>query len=492
MPAGPGEDAERFADAVELGRPRSSAGAGELAQELEIVAMLRYCGASAAAQPDPVAKAHARQRLMAVLARQAGEGGPPAAAASVGVGETVRLGRLLQPAFPPATVGSEAGGSEAVGSEGGTDQFGPPAGPADPDVEPALVGTGSAAGRPGRRGRHSLPSRPAGRPGTSRGSTSRAVRRRFAFVGSAALVLAMALAGAGLLVSSDAVPGDSLYAVKRVAESAGVALTLDDAGKAHRHLALATTRLDEVEKLVHEDPRAADPRLVTSALREFDDSTGLGSRALLAVHGGNAEVGEELRAWASEQWARLAALQPALPADSGATDTLALLDRLVGRTRALEDPACTGVPRDVDDLGPVPAGGSCAGGTDAVAGSPPGSPPGSGTTPTEPVAPSATGGSEVVPVPDPVDPPVAVDPTPTGPSGSRTTDPRTSGAEPDEDDDPDRPRNTTRNDDEDDGEDRTTPPRSSSSSDDGNRESDEQSSLDRPSPDTSRLPELDL
>jgi hypothetical protein len=173
------------------------------------------------------------------------------------------------------------------------------------------------------------------------------------------MVLALALAGAGILASRDALPGDGLYTVKRVSESAGLALTFDEMSRAQRHLDLASTRLGEVEQLVATDPEVTteDPELVTSAIQEFDDSTGEGARILLTDEdAGNAKARDDLRSWAAEQSARLTQLQPALPAGAETEDALALLSRVAGRSAALQgQTACTTPPDGVDDLGPVPS-----------------------------------------------------------------------------------------------------------------------------------------
>jgi len=382
MPAGQGEEAERFAAAVELGRSPRSWGDEELARELEIVAMLR--SRSDAYDPSPTAKAQAKQKLMALLA-------DPATA------ERPAAGRLLAPAFPapndapdddPATelltqVPGPVAAAESVPPSGAE----PPAGPSstepqsaesedtrldlDDDFDqelddeaghPTAHGTPTRPSRLGRSrrsgaGRHSRPGRPAGRAADQRpGSAS---LRRFTLVGSAAMVLALALAGAGILASRDALPGDGLYTVKRVSESAGLALTFDEMSRAQRHLDLASTRLGEVEQLVATDPKVAteDPELVTSAIQEFDDSTGEGARILLNDEdAGNAKARDDLRSWAAEQSARLTQLQPALPAGAETEDALALLNRVAGRTAALQgQSACTTPPAGVDDLGPVPS-----------------------------------------------------------------------------------------------------------------------------------------
>jgi Domain of unknown function (DUF5667) len=341
MSAGSGEDAQRFATAVELGRSPGSHGDDELSRELEIVAMLR--SRSATFDPSPAAKAQAKQRLMALLAADSPVDGR-------------RIGRVLEPAFPvPADRPDSSETDRTVGvgvvptidapaEAAAHDRPSRPAGPAEP----------RRAG-----GRHSLPSRPAGRAGGTRPPMT--AHRRFSLVGSAALVLGIALAGVGMLSSREAVPGDSLYSVKLVAESAGLALTFDDVTKAHRHLELATTRIDEVEQLVAADPRVTteDPGLVTSAIEKFDESTGQAARILFEADeesGGGADVRESLRTWAAAQWGRLAQLKPALPPSTGADDALQLLGRVVVRSEAMQVQAtCQDAPRSVDDLGPVPA-----------------------------------------------------------------------------------------------------------------------------------------
>ncbi len=371
MPAGSGEDAQRFAAAVELGRSPGCHGDDELSRELEIVAMLR--SRSATFDPSPAAKAQAKQRLMALLAADSPADGR-------------RIGRVLEPAFPvPAdhpdssetdrtTVGVPTPVAEAASAAVLAATSLPAAGP--PVAGPRLVAPtvdapteAAAPDRPSRPagaaesrragGRHSLPSRPGGRAGGTRPPMT--AHRRFNLVGSAALVLGIALAGVGMLSSREAVPGDSLYSVKLMAESAGLALTFDDVTKAHRHIELATTRIDEVEQLVAADPRVTteDPGLVTSAIQNFDDSTGQAARILLEADeesGGGADVRENLRTWAAAQWGRLAQLKPALPPSTGADDALQLLGRVVVRSEAMQVQAtCQGAPRSVDDLGPVPA-----------------------------------------------------------------------------------------------------------------------------------------
>ncbi len=373
MPAeqGPaGRDAERFAMAVEQGTPPGSvADDPELARDLEIAAMLSVSGDAFAPRPDE--KARARQHLMARLAQIDSGSATTPAAGRVGDDDDT----AVMPVVAPAGTLVEA----------------------RPDGDPDAT---TVRRRPGRRAsRHAMPSRPAGRPGAR--SAARGIGRRAVLVGTAALLAVVAVAGGSVFASRNALPGDALYGVKRVAESAGLAMTFDDTAKGRRQLQLATRRIDEVEQLAARGPAAASPELIQSTIKDFDSSTGAGSRTLLlttddAGHG--AALGD-LRAWAGEQTARLSVLRSALPTAvvPGADSSISLLGRILGRTEALGyRSSCTQVTSGVvDDLGPLPAQGACTPLPEGVTGgAPAGSTGHSGVTGTDP-APSgrsATGG----------------------------------------------------------------------------------------------------
>jgi hypothetical protein len=100
-------------------------------------------------------------------------------------------------------------------------------------------------------------------------------------------------------------------------------------------------------------------------MHEFDASTGEGSRMLLGADdaSGAAALGD-LRAWAVEQAARLSVLRSSLPdpAVAEADTSMALLDRLLGRTEALgARSSCSEVTSStVDDQGRLPAEGTCS------------------------------------------------------------------------------------------------------------------------------------
>lgn len=355
MPAGQGENAERFAAAVEQGLPPGAAGDAELARELEIVAMLR--SREAAYAPAPGAKARTKERLMAALDRYDAEMAAQAPAPTAQE-LTAPIGRIGDATGPIAQVDDDAAATTMIARVD--------AAPAEDAERPERPGdTGPT--RPGRRsGRHQMPSRPAARAKGTRGPGARGLRRRVAVVGTAAAVLMVALTGLGVFASRDALPGDSLYEIKRIAESAGLALTFDDEAKARRHLELAAVRLNEMEQLLaREQVTGADAQLFRSVIREFDLAASQGSRMLLGDEAREeaAELGV-LRSWAAEQAARLAAMRSALPVPvvSDADGSIALLDRLLGRTEALQlrAPCSEQASGSVDDLGPLPADGTCA------------------------------------------------------------------------------------------------------------------------------------
>ena len=243
MPAGWGEE-ERFAAAMESGTTSvGDDGSDGLARELEIAALLRSAGP--ALSPAPAAKARAKQRLMAAFAEEHGAGhaddtGPIAVTTSVALADRPQ-GRHAE----PTPLRARAGGRHAF-----------PEAPADePEVETDL-------GPSVRRLRRTRP--------------ERGGHRRAALLGAAAAAALVALAGTGTFASRDALPGDPMYGVKRVAESTGYALTFGEQAKARRHLEQAQRRLDEVEGLVTRDQADAGGRRPGgpdgAAARALDDA----------------------------------------------------------------------------------------------------------------------------------------------------------------------------------------------------------------------------
>jgi hypothetical protein len=165
------------------------------------------------------------------------------------------------------------------------------------------------------------------------------MRGRVVFVGAAAAATVLAIASGGVLASSNALPGDTLYPVKRVAESAGLALTFDEGSRARRHLEIAATRLSEVEQLARDTQSAPSPDVFTTAMGDFDTATNEGSQLLLSAaetdQGGTAA--EDLHKWASEQSDKLTELEPALPPAANADASKELLARLLGQTASADE-----------------------------------------------------------------------------------------------------------------------------------------------------------
>ena len=69
---------------------------------------------------------------------------------------------------------------------------------------------------------------------------------------------------------TSAVPGDTLYPLKRAAESTLVRLSADDVERAERELISAKTRASEVARLLGS---SGDGPLVTKTLTDMEEST---------------------------------------------------------------------------------------------------------------------------------------------------------------------------------------------------------------------------
>src|SRR6185312_4147941 len=236
---------ERFAEAVELGRPpRTPADDPDLARDLEVAGMLRALGPGFSPSAD--AKARMRARVMGALAVE----GPPSDGGGIAVGRPQENGSEgapteVLPVVAPAPVdgvaptplravpmAAEASDAEQPRDEAGTTVL------AEPDLSRAV--------RPRRRRRHALPSRPAARPDAS------SLARRVVTVGMAAALAVLAIAGGSVFASRDAVPGDALYGIKRAAEAAGGIFAGGAAARGQHDLDLATTRLDEIERMARD------------------------------------------------------------------------------------------------------------------------------------------------------------------------------------------------------------------------------------------------
>jgi Domain of unknown function (DUF5667) len=176
----------------------------------------------------------------------------------------------------------------------------------------------------------------------------------------AALVGGIAIVGATTSVavaSQSAIPGDSLYPIKRALEGVHTGISVGEGSKGTTVLANASDRLDEVDALARQDDLGDDVR-IADTLNAFTDQATTASDLLLAdyAHTGNASSIADLRDFASTSLDRLAALEPLVPAE--ARDELlraAALLSTIDTEAAGRCPTCGGTP--IESIPPVLAGG---------------------------------------------------------------------------------------------------------------------------------------
>jgi hypothetical protein len=170
---------------------------------------------------------------------------------------------------------------------------------------------------------------------------SRRDRRLATVLGAAALIGAttsMAVA------AQTALPGESLYLVKRALENAQTGIARGDTAKGEALLANARGRLDEVRDLA-ERGSTASVSAVESTLEAFSDQAGDASDMLLAAYDqtGDEAVITELRSFAGSSMDRLSELESSVPASAreelvAAGERLADIDRQASR----QCPSCGG------------------------------------------------------------------------------------------------------------------------------------------------------
>jgi hypothetical protein len=151
----------------------------------------------------------------------------------------------------------------------------------------------------------------------------------------AAIVGGLAIAGATTSVAvaaQSALPGESLYPIKRVIESAHSGLSLGEARKGSTELANASSRLDEVEALA-QDRDLGDEERIGRTLGSFTDQATSGADLLLSDYAqtGRKSSIAQLRDFASSSMDRLVELEPEIPYGArdeliAAANTLAQID----------------------------------------------------------------------------------------------------------------------------------------------------------------------
>lgn len=264
-----------------------------------------------------------------------------------------------------------------------------------PQGVPVLDRPRPARPAPGPRPAPHRPATPAPMPRRSLRAAlgSFPLARPLAVAASIVTLLALVLGGA-VWMSQDAVPGDTLYGLKRTSEDVRLSFADTDAERAADKLEFAQTRVEEARTLVGRTsatasgPQAAGrvspetAALVTSALRSADADTREATSLLgaEAVKAASANPLSDITTWVPAQLQRLRELRAAAPTDTLVTtataQSMALLQSARTRAAALAkrvDCNCLqGGPSD--GFGPLPV-------------------PVTPTAPTTPGAPSTAPGS---------------------------------------------------------------------------------------------------
>lgn len=226
-------------------------------------------------------------------------------------------------------------------------------------------------------------------------------RRSFRVVAATGMA-AMMLAGtsAAFAGSRDALPGQWDYSLKRVAESARLAVTRGDLARGYTKLDLARTRLEEVRSLAAAGNR--DATLFVAVLGDMDAATIEASELLVDASRAGAGLAplRRLASFTASQRLRLEAVVVDVPAGArpAARDSLATLVLLGDRVQnVIEGCPCPGNPLEVvSSTGTGPSGLPCSCDSPSIGG--PGTPGDPGTD--EEPAPQPTGGTGA-PAPQP-------------------------------------------------------------------------------------------
>ncbi|SOD70661.1 hypothetical protein SAMN05892883_0327 [Jatrophihabitans sp. GAS493] len=276
-------------------------------------------------------------------------------------------------------------------------------------------------------------------------------RRRYNILAVAAIVLMALMATTGFL-SQRALPGDTLYGLKRSTESLHLALTHGDESRGKLKLEFASTRLDEVSGLLSRDnaealggPMLSDgttlsaagggisqhtAHLIDTTLNDADSDTreGIALLTRAALKKKSAAPLSGVKSWLAGQLNQLDKIASRLPAGAlrdRAGQSVALAKQVAVRTQQISttaDCSCAETT-GTDALGPIPCAAPVLCSTSSSTATPTPAPPtdGASPTPTLPVIPGLT----LPPTPTPTDIPVVVLPPP-----SDNVAPPTDGATP--------------------------------------------------------------
>jgi hypothetical protein len=241
-------------------------------------------------------------------------------------------------------------------------------------VAPRLIAEGTHAEAPGARAdatARSLTDRLAAASGRVRGLS---LGRPIAMVTAVIAIFALLLGGA-VWVSKKALPGDTLYALKRANENVQLSLTSGDTARGKQYLSFASTRAQEATELLqHSSALAAGPgstaaaginahtqKLVASTLDSADEDTRNASKLLggQAVRNGSSAPLTAISSWVPGQLTKLQAVVDRIPAGAlhdRAASSVQLVRAAGARAQALDalsGCSCLGSAA-TDALGPVP------------------------------------------------------------------------------------------------------------------------------------------
>lgn len=170
----------------------------------------------------------------------------------------------------------------------------------------------------------------------------------------AALLGGVALIGATssmAVAAQTALPGDSLYPVKRAIEDARTDLAAGDADKGARLMASARDRLDEADELARTDSPARDAA-TADTLTAFDEQATAAAALLLDAYAesGDKQAITSLRDFTVESLDRLGALEQVVP--ESARDELVAAGTSLADIDARAATACPGCAGGVGTLPP--------------------------------------------------------------------------------------------------------------------------------------------
>jgi hypothetical protein len=161
---------------------------------------------------------------------------------------------------------------------------------------------------------------------------------------------ALVLSGVSL-ASTDSLPGDPLYQVKRSSEQAQLALAGSDASKGQLHLEYARSRLSEAGQV--------DADRIATVLADMDTETTSAVVLLFnaAMNHQDTSSVDSVRQFVADQRSALTQLSTTSPAAAQAVQaSLALLDRIQIRIAQVQTALSTGCKSvTMDGLGPSPA-----------------------------------------------------------------------------------------------------------------------------------------